>query len=387
MTARETTWPATRRVRARLAAVLAFTVLVAACGNGGGNAGRAGSEPVPVRVGKVISGELPTVIEGVGTVVPITSVAIKARVDGQIERVAVRDGAEVHKGDVLFQLDRRPFQVALDAARANLESDEAQLAKARDQLRRFKDVFAKGYVSADQLEDAQANERSAAATVEAAKAAVEGASLDLEFATLRSPIDGRVGRITLQVGNMVKALDSTSLTTVNQMEPVYVEFSVPEQYLAEVRKAAEEPDTTVELTAAGDSGATLARHGRLTFLDNTVDQPTGTIRLRATLANQGRALWPGQFTRVKIRVPAEAPALMVPAAAVGHSSDGPFVYVVGPGSIAERRPVTLGRMDAEYAVVTSGVKEGEHVVVDGQSRVVPGGKVTEVTAKASQAGA
>jgi len=362
-------------------------LLLAACGQGGSGAGKAADVAVPVRVESVAAADVPTIIEGVGNVVPITSVAIKARVDGQIERVAVRDGAEVRRGDVLFQLDRRPFQVALDAARANLERDEAQLAKSQDQLRRYQDVYTKGYVSTDQLEDVRANARSAAATVAADKAAIENARLDLEFATLRSPIDGRVGRVTLQVGNMVKALDATPLATVNQMQPVYVEFAVPEQYLADVRKAAAQHDTTVELTAQGDAGAPIVRSGPLTFVDNAVDAPTGTIRLRATLQNDDGALWPGQFTRVRIRIPSEGPVLVVPSSAIGQSPNGPYVYVVTAGGRAELRPVVVARTDAEHAVITRGVVAGERVVVDGQSRVQPGGKVSEVAEQPAKAGA
>lgn len=361
--------------------------LLAACGQGGSGSGKVADVAVPVRIGAVATADVPTIIEGVGNVVPITSVAIKARVDGQIERVAVRDGAEVRRGEVLFQLDRRPFQVALDAAHANLERDAAQLAKTQDQLRRYQDVYAKGYVSTDQLEDVRANARSAAATVAADKAAIENARLDLEFATLRSPIDGRVGRITLQVGNMVKALDATPLATVNQMQPVYVEFAVPEQYLADVRKAAAQHDTTVELTAQGDAGAPIVRSGPLSFVDNAVDQPTGTIRLRATLQNDDRVLWPGQFTRVRIRIPSGGPVLVVPSSAIGQSPNGPYVYVVTADGRAELRPVAVARTDAEHAVITHGVVAGERVVVDGQSRVVPGGKVSEVAEQPAKAGA
>ena len=362
-------------------ALVAVSLLLAACGAGHDGARQGGDAPVPVQVGTVVQVDVPTTIEGIGNVVPVNSVALKSRVDGQIERVAVRDGAEVRRGDVLFQLDPRPFQVALDATRAALDRDQAQLVKAQDQLRRFQDVFAKGYVSADQLSDVQANARSAAATVTADQAEVANARLNLEFSTLRSPLDGRVGRVMLQAGNIVKAVDTDALITINQMDPVYVEFAVPERYLAELQKAAKQPKTTVELTASAEDGASLVRSGPLTFLDNAVDAPTGTVRLRATVENKDRALWPGQYARVKIRVPADAPVLAVPASAVNQGPNGAYVYVLAAGDTAEQRPITVGRTDAERAVVTSGVKAGELIIVDGQSRVIPGAKVARLDAK------
>jgi multidrug efflux system membrane fusion protein len=367
--------------RLSFGALVTVSLLLAACGAGHDGARQGGDAPVPVQVGTVVQVDVPTTIEGIGNVVPVNSVAVKSRVEGQIERVAVRDGAEVRRGDVLFQLDPRPFQVALDATRAALDRDQAQLVKAQDQLRRFQDVFAKGYVSADQLSDVQANARSAAATVAADQAEVANARLNLEFSTLRSPLDGRVGRVMLQAGNIVKALDTDPLITINQMDPVYVEFAVSERYLAELQKAAKQPKTTVELTASAEDGASLVRSGPLTFLDNAVDAPTGTVRLRATVENKDRALWPGQYTRVKIRVPADAPVLAVPASAVNQGPNGAYVYVLAAGDTAEQRPITVVRTDAEHAVVTSGVKAGELIIVDGQSRVIPGARVARLDAK------
>jgi len=250
-------------VRFMLPLACCLAAALAGCGRDTDAAGKTGGAPVPVRMGVAVQKDVATTIEAVGTVVPVNSVAVKSRVDGQIERVAVRDGAEVQRGDLLFHLDPRPFQVALDAALATLERDEALLVKAQDQLRRYSDVAAKGYVSADQLADVQANARSATATVAADRAAVAGARLNLEFTTLRSPIDGRAGRVLLQSGNMVKALDTQPLVTINQMDPVYVEFPVPERYVDDLRRAALQPKTTVELTASGSDGKAIERSGPL----------------------------------------------------------------------------------------------------------------------------
>jgi multidrug efflux system membrane fusion protein len=362
---------------ARSLAGLALCCALAACSRGQStNEKKNGADPaVPVHVAAVEHRDVPMTIEGIGNVLPIQSVAVKARVEGQIERVTVRDGAEVRRGDVLFQLDARPFKVALDAAQATLERDVAQLEKARGQLRRFQQVSAEGYVSADQLAEVQANQKSAAATVAADRARVEQARLELEFTTLRSPIDGRAGRVLLQAGNVVKAIDGEPLVTINQMDPVYVEFAAPERYLAALQQAAHEHDTTVDLAMTGESGATIRRSGPLTFLDNAVDQPTGTLRLRATLDNDDRALWPGQYTRVTLRVPAGGPVLVVPSSAINQGPDGSYVYIVTPQGTAEQRAVQVARTDANLAVLTGGVGASERVVTDGQSRVLPGGKL------------
>jgi multidrug efflux system membrane fusion protein len=358
---------------------LAAIVTTGGCSRHGAEKAKGAEAAVPVHVAVVEQRDVPTTIEGIGNVLPLNSVALKARVEGQIERVAVRDGAEVRRGDLLFQLDARPFKVALAEAQATLARDEAQLVKARDQLRRFQEVSVQGYVSADQLAEVRANERSAAATVAADQARVEQAQLELSFTTLRSPIDGRVGRILLHAGNVVKAIDTDPLVTINQMDPVYVEFAVPERYLPALQQAARQPDTRVELSTTNAAGQPIERSGPLTFLDNAVDQPTGTVRLRATLANTDRALWPGQFTHVTLRLPTGSPALAIPASAVNQGPDGPYVYVVTAQVTAEQRSVEVARTDVAQAVITRGLTAGERVVTDGQSRVLPGASLKVVT--------
>jgi multidrug efflux system membrane fusion protein len=329
----------------------------------------------PVKVAEVAAGSVPAEADGIGNVTPITSVAVKSRVDGQIVRVTVREGSSVKKGDLLFQIDPRPFAVALDIATANLAKDQALLEKAADLLKRSDDLIAKGYISQNQYNDAQGDAHAAAAAVAADRAAIASARLNLEFTELRSPIDGRVGRVTLQQGNLVKANDTTALLTVNQLDPIYVDFSVPERYLSDVRPAAQRGNVEVSLSVDGAGGAPLERQGPLTFVDNQVDAPTGTIHLRATLENADSALWPGQYVRVRIRVPKPGVSLWVPAAAIGQSADGPYVYVVGENLRAEQRHLTVERTEGERAVVSGAIKVGERVIIDGQSRVVPGGAV------------
>jgi len=345
-----------------------------ALGGCGGHS--AAVDPItPVKIAFVQSGPVPAEATGIGSITPITSVAVKSRVDGQIVEVAVREGSDVRRGDLLFRIDPRPFVVQLDIATANLARDQALLEKAEDLLKRSDDLIAKGYISQNQYSDAQADAHAAAAAVAADRAAVANAKLNLEFSELRAPIDGRVGRVTLQKGNLVKANDTTALLTLNQLDPIYVDFSVPERYLSDLRPAAQSGNVEVSLSVDGAGGAPLDRSGPLTFVDNQVDAPTGTIRLRATLANADRVLWPGQFVRVRLRVPVAGVALWVPAAAIGQSSNGPYVYVVGSTLHAEQRHVTVVRTEGDRAVLSGSIKAGERVVVDGQSRVIPGGPV------------
>ena len=237
--------------------------------------------------------------------------------------------------------------------------------------------------SLDTTSDASA----AAAAADADRAALQNARLNLEFATLRSPIDGRVGRFLLQQGSLVKANDVNPLFTINQLDPIYVDFAIPERFVSDVRGAAQRGGVEVALKADGAAGTTLERRGQLSFVDNQVDPASGTVRVRATIANSDRALWPGQFARVSVRVPAGGPVLWVPASALGQGPDGAYVYVVGATPVAEQRAVKVARSEGERVVIAAGLKAGERVVVDGQSRILPGKPVTVVDAPAAAAAA
>lgn len=376
-------WSASLRPPEPLLGLAAAFALVGlgACGG----SGAAPDIAAPVRLASVEKGSIPAEVTGIGNVTPITSVAVKSRVDGQIVLVPVREGSDVKKGDLLFKIDPRPFAVQLDIATANLARDQALLEKAEDLLKRSDDLIAKGYISANQYSDAKGDARAAGAAVVADKAAVANARLNLEFTELRSPIDGRVGRVSLQQGNLVKANDTAALLTVNQLDPIYVDFSVPERYLNDLRPAAQSGSVQVSLSVDGAGGAPVERAGPLTFVDNQVDQPTGTIRLRATLANADRAVWPGQFVRVRINLPTAGPALWVPASAIGQSSEGPYVFVVDEGMRAELRQIKVERTEGDRAVLSGHIGVGERVVVDGQSRVIPGGAVSLVAEAGSGA--
>ena len=356
-----------------------------ACAAGCGGKGAAPKVAVPVRLATAETGVVPAEVIGIGNVTPVTSIAVKSRVDGEIVAVPVREGADVRPGDLLFRIDPRPYLAQRDISAANLLRDQALLAKAEDLLQRSGDLIARGYISENQYLDAKADARASAAAVEADKAVLATARLNLEFTELRSPIAGRVGKVTLQAGNLVKANDAAPLLTVLQIDPIYVDFSVPERYLADVRAGTQGGAVPVQLQVQGSGGASVARTGSLTFLDNQIDQPTGTVHLRATVQNADRALWPGQFTRVTLALPAGGPAVWVPTAAVGQGPEGPYLYVVDDQNIATQRTVRVARVAGERTVIGEGLRAGERVIVDGQSRVLPGQPVVDVGAPAAAA--
>ena len=366
--------PEPRRAAGHAALAGVLAVLSAGCSGKGG-----GHEPAaPVRVVAARESAVPAEIAAIGTVTPIKSIPVKARVDGQILEIAVREGGDVRQGELMLRIDPRPFEVQRDIAAANLARDEALLAKAQDILKRSDDLVAKGYISTNQYLDTQSDAKAAAAAADADRAALMNARLNLEFATLRSPIDGRVGRFLLQQGSLVKANADNPLFTINQLDPIYVDFAVPERFVGDLRGAEQRGDVEVALKAEGAAGTTLERSGRLTFVDNQVDAASGTVRVRATIVNGDRAFWPGQFVRVSVRVPAGGPVLWVPASALGQGPEGAYVYVVGDRPVAQQRAVRVARSEGERVVIAAGLKAGERVVVDGQSRILPGGPVTVV---------
>ena len=365
-----------------LAVLVVGIGLVAGCGGGGSVAAIA---PVPVHLATVETGVVAAEVIGIGSVTPVSSIAVKSRVDGQIVAVPVREGADVRVGEPLFRIDPRPFAAQRDIAAANLARDEAMLAKSEDLLKRSVDLIARGYISENQYLDAKADARASAAAVEADKAALANARLNLEFTELRSPIAGRVGKVALQAGNLVKANDVSALLTVLQLDPIYVDFSVPERYLADLRASTQGGDVSVALQVQGSGGAPVARTGSRLILDNQVDQPTGTVRLRALVQNADGALWPGQFARVSVQLPSAGPVIWVPTAAVGQGPEGAYVYVVDGKQMALQRTIGVARVAGDRTVVASGLVAGERIIIDGQSRVLPGQPVVDAAASPTAA--
>ena len=328
---------------------------------------------VPVSVAQVVQKSVPVTLHAIGNVEPYTSVAVKARVDGQIVAVRFKEGDEVRQGAVLFEIDRRPFEAQLAQAQANQLKDQALLAHARDQDRRYKDLLERKFISADAYAQMKTNVATAEATVRADEAAIAGIRLQLDYCTIRTPITGYAGKIQIQEGNLVKANDTNPLVVINQVVPVNVSFAVPEQQLADVRKFQADGELRVSASFANGSGAPLG--GKLSFIDNTTDVTTGTIRLKAEFANTDKTLWPGQFVNVALTLTQQQDAIAVPSTAIQNGPNGQYVFVVRRDHTVELRDVKVARSEGSVTVIASGLAPGETVVTVGQLRLAPGVEV------------
>jgi multidrug efflux system membrane fusion protein len=363
---------------ARILAV-AVPALLAACmlgacsdKSGGAQAEAKKAVPtVPVLIGKVVEKSMPLRLHAIGNVETVASVAVKSRVDGQIIVTHVRDGQDLVKGDPLFQLDPKPYQSQLEQAQANLARDQAQLDYLRGQEKRYQDLLKQNFVSQEGYAQVAANFRAAQASVSADEAAVQHARIDLGYTTIRSPINGRAGKVMLSEGNMVKANDTVAMVVINQLAPIYVSVAVPEQYLNEIRARQKKAPLRVDVEL--EKGKAIS--GKLAFVDNSVDVATGTIKLRGIFSNDDKQLWPGQFVESWVTLRDEEKALVVPTQALQTGPNGQYVYVVKEDASVEFRPVQVARTEGAETVVASGLKPGETVVVDGASRVTPGSKV------------
>ena len=316
---------------------------------------------------------IPLTTKAIGNVEAYATVAIRALVAGELVKIHFKQGQEVAKDDLLFTIDPRPLQAALDQAVGTLAKDKAQLANARALEARYKKLFDEGIASKEDWDQYRTSADTSAGLVAADAAAVDNARVQLSYATIHAPISGLTGNLLVYEGNLVKANDTTPLVTITQAVPVYVTFAVPESELAKVNRARAAGSVKVE--AAQPSDETHPLTGELTFVDNAVDMTTGTIRLKATFANREKRLWPGQFVKVTVTTGQQEDALVVPSQAVQTGQDGSYVYVVKDDLTAEARPVKLGLAGDGMAVVTKGVAAGERVVTDGQLRLFPGAKV------------
>ena len=328
-----------------------------------------GAPAVPVAVAVVTQETVPVHLQAIGNVEAYLTVAVKARVDGQIVAVNFREGQAVKKGEVLFRIDPRPYEAALRQAEANALRDRAARDQARSQAQRYQELLAKNFISKDAYAQIRTNAETAEATAKASQAALENARLNLEYCTIRSPLDGYVGKVLLQAGNLVKANDVNPLVVINQVRPIYVNFAVPEQYLPEIRKYDAQAPLAVEVVPTDAAAAHPA--GRLVFIDNAVDPSTDTIRLRAQFANDNAVLWPGQFVNIRLQLYEQHDAIVIPSQAVQNGPDGQFVYVIDNDLLAEMRRIKVQRTDSEHAIVASGLAKGERVVTRGQLRLAP----------------
>jgi membrane fusion protein, multidrug efflux system len=326
----------------------------------------------PVRIATVASRTMPVELQAIGNVEAISTVSIKAQISGQLMRVHFKEGDFVKKGQLLFTIDRQPFEAALRQAEGTLAKDEAQALNSKLDAERYQGLGKQGVVSKQQVDAAGAAANAMAATVAADKAAVETAKINLEYTSIYSPINGRTGSVGVKEGNLVKANDVPILVTINQIEPIYVSFSIPEQQLAELKQYSNTKSLKVE---AAPQGSTQHFQGRLTFIDNSVDLTTGTIKLKATFDNAAHMLWPGQFADVNLTLKSQPNAVVVPTAALQTSQSGTYVYVVDGDLTAKQQPVKVGWNVGEDTVIASGLQPGQRVVTDGQLRLTPGAKV------------
>lgn len=353
-------------------ALLAACVL-AGCGDKGAAQAEAkkSAPAVPVLTAMVVEKRMPVRLHAIGTVEPVASVAIKARLDGLITRAYVRDGQDVVKGDQLFELDPKPFEAQLAHAQADLARDVAQLEHSQGQERRYKELLERNFVSPEAYAQVSANLRALESTIKGDESEVNRTRINLGYATIRSPIDGRAGKVLLSEGNLVKANDSVAMVVINQLSPIYVSLSIPQQYFEEIRRMQAKSALPVEVPP--EYGKTA---GKLAFSDNAIDASTGTIKLRGRFENSAKLLWPGQFVDSWLTLREEPAARVVPSQAVQNGPKGQYVYVVKSDATVDLREVTVARIEGSETVISGGLEPGETVVVDGASRLLPGSKVS-----------
>src|ERR1700722_187750 len=327
---------------------------------------------VPVNVAKAVKKTVPIQLSAIGTAEAYSTVSIKGQVNAVLKEVHFKQGDFVKKGDLLFTLDARPFQASLDQAQANLARDKAQADLTIVQAERYKKLYDQGISAKEQYDQMQANAAAQQGSVHADEAAVESAKLQLQYCAIYSPVDGRTGALQVYPGNLVKENDVPILVVINEIAPLYEDFSVPEQYLGVIKKYMAGGRLQIEATPYGDTAAEV---GYLSFVDNTVDNTTGTIKLKATFENTDHRLWPGQFSTISLRLSQQENAVVVPSQSVQQGQAGDFVFVVKSDSTAEQRPVKVERTLGGDSVISKGVAPGETVVTDGQLRLIPGIKV------------
>ncbi len=357
-----------------LAALMALAILGGCSSKSAQSAGPAPSaQVVPVVVATVQQRNVPLQLRAIGRVETFSTVSLKSQVSGEILSVHFKPGQDVKKGDLLFKIDSRTFEAALRQAEGNLARDMAQLENAQIQARRYAQLAEQGIVAKQLADQTTANADALEASVRADRAAIDYAKLQIEYCTIRAPMDGRTGTLLVYPGTLVKSNDVPVLVVINQISPTYVEFAIPEQNLAAVKRHMASGKLSVDAQIPDD--ARPAR-GALSFVDNTVDRTTGTIRLRATYSNEDARLWPGQFVNVTLTLAEQANAIVAPSEAVQTGQAGQFVFVVKSDRSAEMRPVIVSRTADGLAIIEKGLQPGETVVVDGQVSLVPNAKVS-----------
>jgi membrane fusion protein, multidrug efflux system len=327
---------------------------------------------VPVMVAKAEQKSMPVQLNAIGTGQAYSTVSIESQVAGIVSAVHYTQGQFVAKGDLLVSLDDRPFQAALQLAQANLAKDKASLALANVEAERYQKLYQSGVVPKEQLDEDLATAAADKAAVEADQASVETAKLNVSFCSIYAPISGRVGSQLIYPGTVVKADDVPVLVVINQISPLYINFSVPQQYLGEIKKYMARGRLPIQAVPSDNSAP---ENGYLTFVNNTVDATTGTIQLNGTFQNSDLRLWPGEFVTVTLRLSEQTNATVVPSQAVMTGQEGDYLFVVKPDMTVDLRTVKVSLTENGLSVVTEGIKPGETVVTDGQVRLIAGTKV------------
>jgi multidrug efflux system membrane fusion protein len=332
-----------------------------------------GSTPaIPVVTDKARRGDVPIYLTGLGTVQAFNSVLIRSRVDGQIVKIRFEEGSDIHAGDVLIEIDQAPFEAALAQAKANELKDQAQLNNVRRDLGRYTSLAKTGAGSTQQLDTTQALVEQLEASIKADQALVDTAQVQLNYARIRSPFDGRVGTRLVDIGNIVRASDATGIVTINQIHPIFVSFALPADSLPQLRAGSKAGDVIV--TALDRNGQVLAS-GVLAVIDNQINPATGAINYKAKFDNGDDVLWPGQFVNLRIQLATRRNVISVPVTAVQQGPDGSYAFVVGNDRTVQKRPLKVGARNKTTAIVDDGLQPGEQIVTDGQYRIQAGSKV------------
>jgi multidrug efflux system membrane fusion protein len=356
-------------------AVVFSSIVLLALSACGGDAGKSAAPRVPVVTAQVRRQSVPVNLNSIGTVQSLRTVIVKSQVDGVIEQIHFKEGDEVKAGDLLVTLDRRPFENNVRMAEADLATARAQAEHAEADVQRYKPLDEQSLVAKDTYTQFVTTAEMAGATVQSKEAALANAELQLSYAGIKAPIDGRTGQLQLHEGALVKANDmGFPLFTVNQLAPMSVAYSVPESYLDRVRQEFQ-AGKKIAVAAVGADSRSKKAEGALEFIDNSVDSTTGTVLLKATFANAAHELWPGELVNVDTSLGVEEDVIVVPSPAVQNGQDGTQVFVVKPDQTVELRNIKVDRVDGDLTVVAGGLKDGETVVTDGQIRLVPGAKI------------
>jgi len=341
-------------------------------GTAGGGRGR-GGETVPVVVVAAVQKSVPLQLRAVGNVEAYNTVSIKSQVTGVLQQAHFKEGQDVKKGQLLFTVDARPLEAALKQAEANLARDSAQLRNMREQLKRYAELVEKQYVSREQFDQIKTNADAAESVVDADKAAVENARVQLSYCYIYAPVDGRVGSLLINEGNLIRLNDGAPLVVINQINPINVTFAVPEQNLAALKRHMAGGRLKVDARFQSDEGR--PEQGALSFVDNAVDRSTGTVKLKAEFANRERRLWPGQFVNVALTLTTQEDVVVIPSEAVQVGQEGQYVFVVKEDKRVEVRPVTIGSTNEGEVIIANGLAVGEQVVREGQFLLGPESRV------------